>query len=104
MKDFLKKTILTGIGIASLTGEKIKEIGKKIAEESKMSEEEGEKFVDEILKQSEKTKKNIEKKVDEYVKKSLDKLDIPNQDKVEKLEKRINKLEKKLKEITTKDE
>ena len=93
MFDLLKKTILTGIGIASMTKDKIEELGKKISEESKLSAEEGKRLVQDLLKQSEKAKNNLETEVQKFVKIALEKLDIPTRDDLNRLEKRIKKLE-----------
>ena len=93
MFDLLKKTILTGIGIASMTKDKIEELGKKISEESKLSAEEGKRLVQDLLKQSEKAKNNLEAQVQKLVKNALEKLDIPTRDDLNRLEKRIKKLE-----------
>ena len=93
MFDLLKKTILTGIGIASLTKDKIEELGKKISEESKLSAEEGKKLVNDLLKQSEKARMDLETQVQKLVKIALEKLDIPTRDDLNRLEKRIIKLE-----------
>lgn len=93
MFDLLKKTILTGIGIASMTKDKIEKLGKKISEESKLSTEEGKKFVNDLLKQSEKARENLEAQVQKLVKNALGKLDIPTHEDLNRLEKRIKKLE-----------
>ena len=93
MFDLLKKTILTGIGIASMTKDKIEELGKKISEESKLSAEEGKRLVQDLLKQSEKAKNNLEAEVQKFVKIALGKLDIPTHEDLNRLEKRIKKLE-----------
>jgi polyhydroxyalkanoate synthesis regulator phasin len=93
MFDLLKKTILTGIGIASMTKDKIEELGKKISKESKLTEEEGKKMVNDLLKQSEKARKDLEFQVQKLVKNALEKLDIPTRDELNRLEKRIKKLE-----------
>ena len=93
MFDLLKKTILTGIGIASMTKDKIEELGKKISKESKLTEEEGKKMVNDLLKQSEKAREDLENQVQKLVKIALEKLDIPTRDDLNKLEKRIKKLE-----------
>ena len=93
MFDLLKKTIITGIGIASMTKDKIEELGKKISEESKLNAEEGKKMVDDLLKQSEKARQDLENQVQKLVKKTLEKLDIPTRDDLNRLEKRIKKLE-----------
>lgn len=93
MFDLLKKTILTGIGIASMTKDKIEELGKKISKESKLSAEEGKKFVNDLLKQSEKAKENFEAQVQKLVKNALQKLDLPTREDLNRLQKRIKKLE-----------
>jgi len=93
MFDLLKKTMLTGIGIASMTKDKIEELGKKISEESKLTAEEGKKMVNDLLKQSEKAREDLENQVQKLVKKALEKLDIPTCEDFNRLEKRIKKLE-----------
>ena len=93
MFDLLKKTMLTGIGIASMTKDKIEELGKKISAESKLTEEEGKKMVNDLLKQSEKAREDLEAQIQKLVKKSLEKLDIPTREDLNRLEKRIKKLE-----------
>ena len=93
MFDLLKKTILAGIGIASMTKDKIEKLGKKISEESKLTAEEGKKFVNDLLKQSEKARENLEAQVQKFVKNALEKLDIPTREDFNRLEKRIKKLE-----------
>ena len=93
MFDLLKKTILTGIGIASMTKDKVEELGKKISEESKLTAEEGRKLVNDLLKQSEKARENLETQVQKFVKTALEKLDIPTREDLNRLEKRIKKLE-----------
>ena len=93
MLELLKKTVLTGIGLASLTKEKVEELGKKIAEESKLSEEEGKKLVEELLSRSDEAKKDLEAQVERLVKGVLEKLQIPSQEDFKKLESRIKELE-----------
>ncbi len=94
MFDVLKKTMLMGIGIASMTKDKIKEFGKKISEENKLNEEEGKKLVKDLLKQSEKAKENLEAQIQKFVKASLEKLDIPTRADINKLKKEIQRLKK----------
>jgi len=90
----LKKTALVGIGIASMTKDKIEKLGKQIAKESDLSEKEGREFVDDLIKQSEKTRNKLEKKVEKTVKDTLKKMNIPSRGDLQKLESRIKKLEK----------
>lgn len=52
MFDLIKKTLLTGVGLAVMTKDKVEELGKDLASQAKMSEHEGKEFVDHLLKQS----------------------------------------------------
>jgi len=76
----------------------VEEWAKKIAEESKLAEEEGKKFVDDIVKQSEEAKKSLEEQVNGIVKKTMDKLGLHSKQEIDELKNRIDELEKKLKE------
>ena len=97
MFDLLKKATLMGIGITSMTKDKIEELAKEIVEEGKLSEEEGKKLVEDLLKQSDEARKDLESRVEKLVKSALEKLDIPSYAEVEKLEVRIKKLETQIK-------
>lgn len=98
MIDFAKKALFTGIGLAALSKEKIEEKAKELAKEIKLGEDEGRKFVDDVLAQSEEAKKNVEAEIDNIVKKSLSKLNIADKDEVAALNRKISELEKKLEE------
>ena len=91
--ETLKKTLYAGVGMAFLTSEKIEEMAKKMAEEAKLSEGEGKKFVDEILKKSEEAKTSLEKAINSAVSSALDRLDIPRRSELKALEARIQALE-----------
>lgn len=93
MLDLLKKTVLTGIGIAALTKEKVKDFAKKIVKEKKLTEEEGKKLVKDMLKKSDEARKDMEGLVEKFVKNALKKLDIPSKENLQRIEDRIKKLE-----------
>lgn len=93
MLDITKKAILLGIGLASMAGDKIEELGKKIAEEEKLSKEEGRKLVEDLLKQSDEATKSLKDQVEKFVGSALGKVDSPYRKDLQKLEKRIKKLE-----------
>ncbi len=93
MLESLKKTFYAGVGLAFLTRDKIEELGRKMAEEAKLSEGEGKKFVDEILKKSEEAKTSLEKAINSAVSSALDRLDIPRRSELKALEARIQALE-----------
>jgi polyhydroxyalkanoate synthesis regulator phasin len=93
MLESLKKTLYAGVGLAFLTRDKIEELGKRMAEEAKLSEGEGKKFMDEIFKKSEEAKAAFEKAVNSAVGIALDKLDIPRRSELKSLEARVQALE-----------
>jgi len=93
MKEFVKKSILMGVGMAAMTKDKIEEMGKKVIKELEMSEDEGSSFLNDLKKQSEKSKVEMEGKIKSVVEDSIKKLGFASVAQVEALEKRIEKLE-----------
>jgi len=96
MSDLIKKTILTGLGIASLTKEKAESLVKDLIKEGEVSEGEGPKLVKELLEKMEDNKKTMEKKIEKTVCDVLKKMNIPNRKDITDLSSKIEKLEKKL--------
>ena len=96
MMDLIKKTLLTGIGIAYLTSEKIEELGKKLAKEAEVSREEGEKFIKDLRQQSEKARDRFKKQVKETVRKTLLELNLPSREEHDNLKKEIVTLKRRL--------
>lgn len=93
MIETLKKSMYAAIGLAVMTQEKVEELGKKIVKETQMSEGEGKKFIDELLKKSEDAKAAIEKMINERVDMALSKMNIASKKEFLDLEKRVCKLE-----------
>ena len=94
MVDLLRKMVLTGIGLVYMTKDKIEEVAKNLSEESNLTEEEGRKLAKDMLSQSEEAKRNLETRIDKVVKSALGKLDIPSRQDLQKLESRVEELEK----------
>jgi len=95
MKELLKKVMFTGLGIVSMTKDKIEELAKKVSKEAEFSEEEGKKFYQELVEKSEEAKKNLQKQIDETVDAALKKLGAARTEDLKKLEDRIAALEQK---------
>ncbi len=98
MIDSIKKALLTGVGLAAMSKEKIEEWAKNFAQEAKLAEGEGKKFVEDILKQTEEARKNAEEQVSNFTRKALDKLGLHTRAEYDELKKRVEDLEKKLEE------
>jgi polyhydroxyalkanoate synthesis regulator phasin len=93
MVELLKRSVYATIGIALMTREKAEEIGKKVAEEAKLSESEGKQFIDELLKRADETKKSFEQLVEKQVTAVLKKINIPTRKEMDELDLRLRKLE-----------
>ena len=63
MEELVKKFIYTGVGIASITAEKVQEAVDELIGKGKVSKEEGEKMVDNFFDQVDDRKHEIEDKV-----------------------------------------
>ncbi len=99
--DFLKKTISAGLGAIILTEEKIKETVDELVKKGEVSNEESKSVAKEILDRVNENKKFVTDKVTEEFDKFVKKANIATTGDLEKLEKRIEKLESLLKEKNT---
>ncbi len=73
MFELIKKTMLTGVGLAAVTKDKVEELARELTEKGEMSEKEGKELIDELLKKSEQARKDLETKVEDIVRKVLEK-------------------------------
>ena len=96
MIDSIKKALLTGVGLAAMSKEKIEAWAKQFAEEAKLAEGEGKKFVEDILKQTEEARKNAEDQVSKFTKAALDKMGLHTKAVYDELKKRVEELERKI--------
>ncbi|MBI5593490.1 MAG: hypothetical protein HY881_23795 [Deltaproteobacteria bacterium] len=94
MLDFIKKTMLTGIGIAMKTKDELEEWVKEIVKKGEMSENEGKSFLDDLKKKSEKAQKDFEEKIESKFKDLLKKADIATRGEVNDLKNEIEELKK----------
>ncbi|CAG0971711.1 MAG: phasin family protein [Candidatus Methanoperedens sp.] len=103
MSDMIKKMGLFGIGVISLTQEKIEEFSQEMIKKGEISREEGKKFVREVLSEQEKQMKEFEGKIHEKVKETFEKSGVVMKSDVAALEKKIEKLEKTIQAMAKKE-
>ena len=103
MSDMFKKMGLFGIGVISLTQEKIEEFSQEMIKKGELSREEGKKFVKEVLSEREKQMKDLEDKINDRVKETLGKSGVVMKSDVAALEKKIEKLEKTIQAMAKKE-
>ena len=96
MFDLIKKTILTGVGLAVMTKERAEEMAREIAETAKLSTDKGQEFVDEVVGKSEKMRKELEETVQRVVNETLKHTDLPSRDDLAQLRARVEEIERTL--------
>ena len=96
MIDLLKKTFLTGVGVAALTKEKIEELAKDFVEKGKITEQEGRALVDDLVTRSEESRLEFQKQIEEKVQAVLAKMNLAKQSEVDALKEEIGELRKAL--------
>jgi polyhydroxyalkanoate synthesis regulator phasin len=96
MIDLIKRTLLTGVGLAVMTKEKVEELGKELVAQAKLSENEGKEFVDQLLAQSETARKDFETRINAAVQKAVGGLNLASKDELAKLSAKVEELSAKL--------
>lgn len=91
--EMLRKMGLFGIGIMSLTYEKLDEFTSEAIKRGDMSREEGEKFVRDVRSAREKKLKEIEDRIGKRVKETLERSGFATKNDIEELKRKIDELE-----------
>jgi polyhydroxyalkanoate synthesis regulator phasin len=104
MIDLLKKTILTGLGVASLTRDKIEQLGRELSDKGKMTEQEGEKFVEEMLKLAEESRASLQKQTEKVVESALARMHLARAADMDELKQEIAALRAEIEAMQTRKE
>jgi len=103
MSEMLKKMGLFGIGVISLTQEKIEEFSQEMIKKGEITREEGKKFVKEVLSEQEKQMQELEDKINKKVKETIEKSGVVMRSDISSLEKKIENLEKVIQSMGKKE-
>jgi len=96
MEKIIRKTLYTAVGIVAGTTERLQNVIDELVSKGRLSEEEGKKVVDDVVKNSEGKREEYEGRFRNIVDSVLSKLNLPQGDAYEKLSKRVKSLEVKL--------
>lgn len=96
MIELMKKTLLTGVGLAAMTKDKVEEVAREIANAAQLSSEKGQAFVDEAVARAEQARADLEATVQRIVNDTLQKANVPTRDDITALGARIEKIEQAL--------
>ena len=98
MLNIVKKSMLTGIGLALIAKDEVEDLAKELVNKGKMSENEGTKFLEDLQKRYDETQKKLEEKVQRAVKDFMKKADVVTRDELKGLKKEIRDLKKAISE------
>ena len=96
MLDLVKKTMLTGIGLALLAKDEVEDLAKEVVEKGKMTERDGKKFFNDLQKRYEEVQDKLEERVEKTVKEIVKKMDLVTGDELKALKREIRELKKAL--------
>ncbi len=100
MEDLIKKFVYTGVGLASLTAEKLQKSIDRLVDEDKISEKEGRKIVDEFFQKTESKKKSFETQISKIIEEVIRKFDFSKAKEILDLNKRVKVLENKISKMS----
>lgn len=94
MIDLIKKTMMAGIGLALKTRDEVEDLARELSKKGTLSEQEGKKFLDDLLKRYDDARDKLEERVETSVKRVLKKADIVTSEELKALKKEIRELKK----------
>jgi len=95
INEILHKALMAGLGVP----EKMKEIIDELVKKGELSESQGAKLVKEWSDKAGKTGDDISKNITDIINKTLEKMNIPTRDEVEKLERKVTALSARVKKL-----
>ncbi len=104
MFEYMKKSLLTGVGLALRSKKEIEELAREFADKGKMDQKEGKKFMDDLMDNYDEAREKLDKKVESTVEKILEKADIPRRSDIKKLKEEIREIKAMLDDVKTDDQ
>jgi polyhydroxyalkanoate synthesis regulator phasin len=96
MFELLEKAVLTGLGALSLTQKKAEEILVELKEKYKLSEDEGKAFLEKVQGMAKEGRERIAEIADTEVKKVVERVGLVPREEFDRLQKRLEELEKRM--------
>jgi len=94
--DVIRKAMLLGLGLFSLTKEKAEELVDDLIKRGEVTKEERFKIVDKLLKEAEKQEEELFGKISETVQKVITDLGLPTKKDLDEISKRLEEIEKRI--------
>lgn len=96
MFEYVKKSLLTGVGMALRSKSEIKELAEELSKSTQMNQAEAKDFLEECQHRYEDAKAKLDRRMEDTVEKILKRLDLPTRTDIRDLNTRIDDLVKKI--------
>lgn len=96
MKDLINKGLSFGMGLAVVSKEQIEKVVDELVKKGEVSAGESKELIRELFEKGEAGKKEMNARIHEQLEKLLKDLNIPTKSDIERLEQRIQELEKQV--------
>jgi len=96
MFEYVKKSLLTGIGMALRSKSEIRDLAEELAKSTQMSQAEAREFLEECQQRYEEARSNLDKRMEKTVEDILKRMDLPTSADIQALNKRIDDLVKQI--------
>ena len=100
MLEIVEKTLLAGIGALSLTQKKAEEVMVDVKERLNLTEDEGKNLLDKLQDAARENQQKLEDLACEEVKKACERVGVVTEEDFNKLQKKVEQLEKQLKVLS----
>ncbi len=104
MFELFRKGMFLGIGLAVASKEQVEKMVDELVKKGEVAPSESKKLVDQIVERGQEEQQKIQKMINEQVKSVLKETEIPTKDDVTYLEKKIEKLEERIRELEGKNQ
>lgn len=96
VSEYVKRTLSFGLGVAALTGDKVRQFVDEAVQRGELSREEGKKFMDDVSQRAEEERKGMQAWIKDQVNKMLVAGGAAGIERVAQLEARVEALERRL--------
>ncbi|GBE31882.1 poly(hydroxyalcanoate) granule associated protein [bacterium BMS3Bbin05] len=93
--DIARNALLAGLGVQ----EKVKEFIDELVKKGELNDSQGAKLIKEWTEKADKSTEDLSKTFSDLVTKTLDKMNLPTRDDIEKINKKLNSLSSRIKKL-----
>jgi|SaaInl7_200m_RNA_FD_contig_21_2250479_length_646_multi_12_in_0_out_0_2 polyhydroxyalkanoate synthesis regulator phasin len=94
MLDLMKKSLLTGLGLALKTKDEVEDLANDLIKKGKMSEKDGRKFIKDLMDKWDSSRDKLENRVEKSVNEFFKKTNVVTADELKAVKKEIRDLKK----------